>query len=76
MLVPLKVQLTADLFFLSLSLCTYLCASVILQGQISHCDDIQPTTKATRCENPLYILLHMARSWYIRQKKQVGYELV
>ena len=35
-----------------------------------------PTTKATECEILLYVVLNSARTWYINQKKQAGYELV
>ena len=63
--------------FLSVAYCTlvfpcfggvYLCACVILQGQISLHNANRPTTKTTGCEILLYVVLYSTRSWYISRK--------
>ena len=54
----------------------YLHLSVALQGQISLHKDGRPTTKTTKCEIFLCVVLYSARSWQISQEKQVGDELV
>ena len=36
----------------------------------------RPTTKATGYDILFYILIYSARSWFINQEKQVGYELL
>ena len=55
---------------ITLHLCKYVTVHYIYVSMF------HPTTKATGYEILLYVLLYSARSWYISQEKQVGYELL
>ena len=67
------MQLTVELFFCVLCF-AIMCIRASVEMSLSNAS--QPNTKVTGCEILLYVVLYSAKSWYISQKKQLGYELV
>ena len=59
--------------------CTFLCECNVARVAISpYRQSTNYKGNSTGCETLLYVLLHLARNWYIilARKKKVDYELV